>query len=58
MINTIKRGLSEADKATEDAKIRALVESTLSEIEKDGDKAVSKNKSETLRKRSAIPCWT
>ena len=40
MINTIKRGLSEADKATEDAKIRALVESTLSEIEKDGDKAV------------------
>ena len=40
MINTIKSGLSEADKANEDAKIRALVESTLSEIEKDGDEAV------------------
>lgn len=40
MINYLKRGLSDAAKATEDAKIRGLVESTLTEIENEGDAAV------------------
>ncbi len=40
MIEYLKTGISEADKATNDSQARAVVESTLAEIEKHGDKAV------------------
>lgn len=40
MIEYLKHGISEADKASEDDKTRAVVETTLSEIEQHGDKAV------------------
>ncbi len=40
MIEYLKRGISDAEKASEDDKTRAVVESTLAEIEQHGDKAV------------------
>ena len=40
MIHYLKRGLSDSDKATEDAKVRSLVETTLADIENEGDAAV------------------
>ena len=40
MAEYLKESKLEAEKAAEDAKVRAIVESTLAEIERDGDKAV------------------
>ncbi|MGB1829389.1 MAG: histidinol dehydrogenase [Paracoccaceae bacterium] len=40
MVEYLKNSKPEAEKAAEDAKVRAIVESTLAEIERGGDKAV------------------
>ena len=40
MIHYLKRGLSDSDKAPDDAKVRSLVETTLADIENEGDAAV------------------
>ena len=40
MIQHLKRGKPEADRADDDAKVRATVEATLKEIESRGDAAV------------------
>lgn len=40
MVKYLKNSKPEAEKAAEDAKVRAIVESTLAEIERGGDKAV------------------
>ncbi|MEP0520296.1 MAG: histidinol dehydrogenase [Hyphomicrobiales bacterium] len=42
MINYLKRGKEEADRAVDDAKVRASVEQALQEIETNGDAAVRK----------------
>ena len=39
-INVLKKSKTEIEKAAEDAKVREVVEATLSEIEKNGDAAV------------------
>lgn len=40
-IRRLKKGITEAARAQEDAKVRAVVESTLADIEANGDKAVA-----------------
>ena len=39
-VNFLKKSKTETEKAAEDAKVREVVEATLTEIEKNGDQAV------------------